>query len=169
MTTHSEPTPTPVVASALDAWRREHLGRLLLRAFQIFEGDMLAGLAENGIGGLRLSHFAVLRNTDRTGSRLTEIAARAGLTKQAIGPLVHELVTMGVLSMAPDPTDGRARMVRFTPAGERGLHTARSVYRRVFQRYTELVGDDCMDELVAHLVTFVVAAERPTVAAGEPR
>ena len=146
---------------SLDRWRREHLGRLLIRAFQVFEKDMLAGLEENGIQGLRMSHFAVLRNTEVAGSSLTEIARRAGLTKQAIGPLVHELVDAGVLEMTPDPSDGRAWLVRFTRAGAAGLHTARDVYDRVVASYAERVGKREMRELHDHLARFVTIAEKP--------
>ena len=45
--------------------------------------------------------------------RLTELARRVGVSKQAVGQLVDELVQMGALGRVPDPGDGRAKRIRF--------------------------------------------------------
>jgi len=126
---------------------------------------MLEELRRRGIEGLRMSHFAVLRNVDLGGSKLTEIARRAGQSKQAIGPLVHELVSLGVLTLEADPQDGRAWKVRFTPAGERGLRDAREGYGRLLGRYVDTLGERPMRELIARLASFVESAERTADAA----
>lgn len=55
------------------------------------------------------------------GTRLTELARRVGTSKQAVGQVVSELEDMGVLTREPDPEDGRAKRVCFTPAGRRSL------------------------------------------------
>src|SRR5919112_318167 len=49
------------------------------------------------------------------GSRLTDLAASAGLTKQAVGEAVSELEKQGYLERLPDPNDRRAKIIKLTP------------------------------------------------------
>jgi DNA-binding MarR family transcriptional regulator len=65
----------------------------------------------------RLAHTTLLPHIDLDGTRATEIARRAGITKQAVGQLVDDLARLGMLERAPDPDDGRAQLVRFTDEG----------------------------------------------------
>ncbi|HEY3537339.1 MAG TPA: MarR family transcriptional regulator [Trinickia sp.] len=99
------------------AWRQGNIGRLLNIAVQRFERRVLQLMGEAGYDGLSLSHMAVTRNLDVRGTRATEIAKRAGITKQFVGELIGQLEDVGLLERIPDPDDGRARITRFTPAG----------------------------------------------------
>jgi hypothetical protein len=60
---------------------------------------------------------AVFENLDPGGTRLTELAARAGITRQPMTKLVSVLKQQGYLERRPDPSDGRARIVRPTLTG----------------------------------------------------
>lgn len=71
------------------------------------------------IPGLRPSHYRLLDYTPADGIRLTDLAHRANMTKQALGEFVATLETAGLLHVAADPNDGRARLVTLTPEGER--------------------------------------------------
>jgi DNA-binding MarR family transcriptional regulator len=59
----------------------------------------------------------VFENLDPGGTRLTELAARAGITRQPMTKLVSVLKQQGYLERRPDPSDGRARIVRPTLTG----------------------------------------------------
>jgi DNA-binding MarR family transcriptional regulator len=59
----------------------------------------------------------VFENMEPDGIRLTALAARAGQTHQSMGEVVAELEQRGYVERAPDPDDGRARLVRLTDAG----------------------------------------------------
>ncbi len=48
---------------------------------------------------------------------MTTLAEKLGITKQAVGQIVAELESAGVLCLVPDPDDGRAKRVRFTADG----------------------------------------------------
>ncbi|GGX25623.1 transcriptional regulator [Pigmentiphaga litoralis] len=100
-----------------DQWRRHNVGRLLNNAVARFETRILALMAEAGHHECKLCHIQVTRNLDVDGTRLTDLAARAGITKQSMGALVAELETIGLVQRHDDPTDGRARIVSFTPEG----------------------------------------------------
>jgi DNA-binding MarR family transcriptional regulator len=100
-----------------DAWRATNLGRLLNQAAQRFEESVLAKMVAAGHGQFTLSHISVTRNLDAQGTRATEIARRAAITKQSLGELIIQLEKLGIVMREPDPTDGRAKIVRFTEHG----------------------------------------------------
>lgn len=101
-----------------EAWRRINIGRLLNNAVERFEGRVLSLLAERGQDWVRPSHISLTRNLDVAGTTATELARRAGMTKQAMAEIIGQCEALGVVERDPDPTDGRAKIVRFT---ERGL------------------------------------------------
>ena len=75
---------------------------------------------------------AVLSNLDLShGTRLVTIAERAGVTKQAIGPVVRELEAMGYVSTDADPSDGRAKLASLTPAGRQVIDQAQPIIDRI--------------------------------------
>jgi len=70
-----------------------------------------------GFADLRASHDCVFRYLDMAGSRLSALAERAGMTKQAIGQHVDYLSNRGYLERVADPSDRRAKLVRPTERG----------------------------------------------------
>jgi DNA-binding MarR family transcriptional regulator len=68
---------------------------------------------------LRPSQLRLLSLTPPAGLRLTDLAARAGMTKQALGEFVATLQGAGLVEVTPDERDRRVRLVRPTPAGRR--------------------------------------------------
>jgi len=122
-------TPRPTGAQARETFRAElerrkkdSVGQLLFRCARLFNEMALARVRER-LGGpkVRASHTGLFPFVDLEGTRLTELAARMGVSKQAAGQLVEELEQMGVLERVPDPVDGRAKLVRFSARGRRGL------------------------------------------------
>src|SRR3954452_19520060 len=111
-----------------EGWRLTHLGRLLGHAMRRFDDRVLSLMADNIDVPLALSnlaarsqvsaaHIHITRHLSLKGSRLTELAQRAGMSKQAMGDLVDQCEAWGLVARAPDPHDTRARLVRFTPTG----------------------------------------------------
>jgi len=94
------------------------LGRLFLAAHRTLAADLVLELEERGWPDLRASQAALILNVDRrSGTRLTELARRAGVTKQAMMVVVDELEVRGLVRRTPDPEDGRAKVVRLTARG----------------------------------------------------
>jgi DNA-binding MarR family transcriptional regulator len=108
--------------TSLDRTRHEHLGWLLGRADRLFAEGVTRAMHARGFAGVRLVHIALIRNVDEGGTRITEIARRAGMTKQATGQLVAEFVELGYIKVIVDPDDRRARIARYTAKGKRLLH-----------------------------------------------
>jgi DNA-binding MarR family transcriptional regulator len=108
-------------STSLDRVRHEHLGWLLGRADLRFAEGVTRAMHERGFAGIRLVHIALIRNVDENGTRITDIARRAGMTKQATGQLVAEFVELGYIRVVNDPADGRVKIARYTAKGKRLL------------------------------------------------
>jgi DNA-binding MarR family transcriptional regulator len=93
------------------------LGTLLSSAGARLGARLDAGLRDAGFPDLRAAHAAPFMVIDPGGTRASRLAERAGMTKQAMGELVAYLTRRGYLESVPDPTDGRARLVRPTERG----------------------------------------------------
>jgi DNA-binding MarR family transcriptional regulator len=70
------------------------------------------------------AHHPVFENIDREGTRLTVLAARAGMTHQSMGELVRTLERGGYLERRSDPSDGRATLVLLTAHGRAAARRA---------------------------------------------
>lgn len=68
-------------------------------------------------GSLSASHIHITRHLALEGSRLTELARRASMSKQAMGKLVDQCEAWGLVRRIGDPRDARARQIVFTPIG----------------------------------------------------
>ena len=86
------------------------------------------------------AHFKVIVNLRTSGSRLTELAARAGMSKQAMGKLVDELEAVGYVTRISDPDDGRARLVCFSKSGFQLLRDSLKITEEIWQEYEEILG-----------------------------
>ena len=99
------------------------LGALLRAPFDVLQEFVYRDLGEAGFSAVRPAHGAVLRNIAREGSRVTEMAERAGMTKQSMAELIEYLRARGYVELARDPSDGRAKLARLTAQGWK-LHDA---------------------------------------------
>jgi DNA-binding MarR family transcriptional regulator len=81
------------------------------------------------------------------GSRVTELADAAGMTKQSMGELVDYLEGRGYVRRHPDPRDGRARIVSPTEAGRRGIEAAVGCLAEIEADLAERMGEDELKRL----------------------
>jgi DNA-binding MarR family transcriptional regulator len=111
-----------------DRWRQSHLGHWLNLALEKFDARVLSLMAQNeevplalsnlaARGHLSASHTHITRHLARDGSRLTDLAQSANMSKQAMGKLVGECEAWGLVTRLPDPRDARSRRIVFTPVG----------------------------------------------------
>ena len=76
--------------------------------------------------GLARSHVLVFSHLDRNGTRPAEIARRAGISRQAVGQTVAQMRKLGLVKLAADPTNRRARLVQPTAKGRKALERSGS-------------------------------------------
>jgi len=130
------------------------LARLLLEARRAVASDLAADLQERGFDDLRPGHAAVFLSIDRrSGSRITDLAGEARLTKQALMALVDDLESSGYVRRVPDPADARAKLVRLTARGRRAAAEYRRAMTAIDQRTKRQLGDayDTMVEALEEL------------------
>jgi DNA-binding MarR family transcriptional regulator len=125
--THSH-DQAPSLAVRDDRWRETHLGRLLGHSMRRFDARVLSLMAHNEQVPLALSnlaardqisaaHIHITRHLSLQGSRLTDLAQAAGMSKQAMGNLVDQCEAWGLVKRTQDSRDARARVVEFTEDG----------------------------------------------------
>ena len=136
-----------------DGWRLTHLGRLLGHAMRRFDERVLYLMAHNIEVPLALSNLAarsqisaahvhVTRHLALQGTRLTELAQKAGMSKQAMGDLVDQCEAWGLVTREPDPRDARARLVQFTPTGLLWLQAFKDAVAQAEREFRQEVGQD---------------------------
>ena len=76
------------------------------------------------------------------GSRLSDLAAQAQVTKQTASLLVAALEREGLVERIPDPADRRARLIRLTQKGLTASAQAREVVMRVERSWTDHLGPE---------------------------
>lgn len=135
------PDPTHARVEPPEAFKRFHIGILFQRLSRDFERRVRATLRERGHTGLQPSHQAVFVGLGASGTRLTELAARASMTKQAMGQLVDDLERLGYVERVPDPRDGRAKIVRFTDTGNAFLRDTADVFTDIWAEYASMLGE----------------------------
>jgi DNA-binding MarR family transcriptional regulator len=148
-------------ARRLEAAKHASTGQLLLRAARLFNETAIERVRATRRNGFRLAHTQLFPHIDLKGTRLTEIAARAGITKQAVGQIVAELEEEGMLERRPDPSDGRAKLVRFTPKGRRALLDGIGVLKSLEDELSAEIGERNMRALRRGLLSLLTALEEP--------
>jgi DNA-binding MarR family transcriptional regulator len=160
-----------------DGWRERHLGYLLGQAARRFDERALALMASNVEVPLALAnlaaraqvsaaHIHITRHLARDGSRLTDLAARAGMSKQAMGDLVSQCEAWGLVTRAHDARDRRARQVAFTPTGLAWLQAFKDAVQQAQEEFRAEVGAEVatvvMIGLEAYATDVAPAAVRLT-------
>jgi DNA-binding MarR family transcriptional regulator len=143
---------------------------LLQLTHDVFERELYPALQAAGYGDLRPGHACVFGTITPEGARLTVLADRAQLTKQAVGEVVSELEQRGYVERVPDPSDGRAKIIRLTERGEAAWKVGWSVLQEIRGRWEQRYGKErvaTMIDLLGEIVRdemFTAAAPRAAAA-----
>ncbi|MFC4585261.1 MarR family winged helix-turn-helix transcriptional regulator [Sphaerisporangium corydalis] len=118
------------------------LPTLLTQAKDIAVDKLHQRLADEGFEGIRYVHGSVFRFIGPEGSRLTTLAERSGLTKQAIGEVVSELERHGYVERVADSDDRRAKIIRLTDQGTMAQVAAAQILTDIEWRWSLSLGQD---------------------------
>ena len=94
------------------------MGHILETAARLFNERALRAVHDAGYSEVRETWLALIRHLEPEGVRSSVLADRLNRSRQAAGQLVSDLERLGYLERVPDPTDGRAKLVRMTVRGE---------------------------------------------------
>jgi DNA-binding MarR family transcriptional regulator len=135
--------PLPGSAGA----ERPNVGILVRVPYQAVVERVSAGLAAAGFDDLRPAHTAVFQHIRAEGSRLTELAERAQITKQSMGYLVDHLEERGYLERRPDPSDRRAALICLTERGWDQVRAALAIIAELEDTWRRALGPKRMEQL----------------------
>ncbi len=116
--------------------------RLLSVAFDDFCTLLERRLADTPYDDIRISHGCVFGNIDPEGTRLTDLAERARMTKQSVGEVTSDLEQRGYVERVPDPSDGRAKIIRLTERGRAAQSLGIGLIDEIEQEWAERFGAD---------------------------
>jgi DNA-binding MarR family transcriptional regulator len=116
---------------------------LLDYAHDEFVQELGRRVATTEYSDIRVTHGCVFGNIDpESGSRLTDLADRAHMTKQSVGEVVTDLEQRGYVERVPDPDDGRAKIIRLTERGHAALGVGRGLIDDIERDWAEQFGEE---------------------------
>lgn len=149
-----------------EAAKHQSVGQLLFKAARLWNEAAIQRVRAMGEPRLRVAHTAVFPHLDiDSGTRLTELARRMGVSKQAAQQLIDDLCEMGLVARVPDPTDKRANRVVWTARGQQGLMRGLGVLTEMERELAAAVGEARMDQLRTGLWALLDALDTPAESA----
>ena len=126
---------------------KQNLGLLCYYPARAMEARVFAAIAEAGFTDLTIAQGRVAARIGPPGTRVTELAEQAGVTKQTAGYLVDQLERAGYVRRIPDPADARARLVQIADRGEAVREVARATEAAVEAEWTAHLGPRATEQL----------------------
>jgi DNA-binding MarR family transcriptional regulator len=115
------------------------------RASRALQSDMVREAQSRGYEWAKYAHNAVFGTLGEDGDRATDMATRAGITRQSMGEIIRELVGLGILEMQQDPADRRAKLVKYTAEGKAMASTGYEHIIDLERRFAEEFGQEEYD------------------------
>ena len=149
------------------AEERQNLGLLCFYPARAMEFRVFEALAEAGFADLSIAQGRVAARIGPGGTRVTELAEQAGVTKQTAGYLVDQLERAGYVRRVPDPTDARARLVQIAERGVAVREVAKATEAEVEAEWAAHLGPRVTDQLRRALTRLRDVVD-PFMEDGEP-
>jgi DNA-binding MarR family transcriptional regulator len=124
----------------MDDEQRVDLGVSLFIPYRYAEDRVFRALQDAGFDDWTLAQCRVFQRVAPDGSRLTDLADQAQMTKQSAGVLVDQLERLGYVRRVPDPADGRARLIVIEQRGRRAVEVAAATRDEIFSEWKAYLG-----------------------------
>ena len=93
--------------------------------------------------------------------RITELARRLDISKQVVSQTIAELELRDVVETIPDPSDGRARLARFTNKGKLAILQGLGILRGIETDIEREIGKAKFEALHEALLALEAMLEPP--------
>lgn len=127
------------------------LATLMFVSYRAMDERVRLAMREAGYD-VTVAQSRIAQRIAEEGTRLTELADRAQVTKQTASLLVAALEREGLVERVPDPADGRARLIRLSARGQEAAARAKEVVLGVEREWTEHLGPELSEQLREGLV-----------------
>ena len=125
-------------------------GQLLRRPYEALLARIHAEGDARGYTDTRVAWGTnVFEHLREGGLRLTELAKLSHTSKQAMRYTISRLAAAGYVEHVPDPTDGRAKIIRFTERGWQLRQDADEVLAGIEQECVQVLGEEKMRQFEA--------------------
>lgn len=124
-----------------------NLGLLLFIPYRALENRVFENLERAGFEGMTVARGRLFQRIRPEGSRLTDLAEQAQVSKQAASGLVEELERAGYVMRVPDPTDARARLICVAPRGAAAVEAAAVAVAQVEAEWAQHLGQRRIGQL----------------------
>jgi len=131
------------------------VGRLLLRAAREFSREICHELSERDHPELKPGHALLVANLEKEGVRVSTLAERAEISKQAMGQLIREMEALGYVTRAVDKADKRAVLILPTERGQQLLEDVAQVARIIEARQKQKIGEHELIQLRETLLKWL--------------
>lgn len=135
----------------------DHMLALLGRMIDGFRRELLELRLPAPARGLRSSQLRLLSMTPTEGMRVTDLARRVGMTKQALGEFANDLEERGLLESLQDPADRRVRILRPTRRGRAAIAAGERAIAEIESEWRARLGARRWDQLRRLLVEAEVS------------
>jgi len=124
-----------------------NLGLLCYIASRAMETRVFGALAAAGFDDITTAQGRLFARIGPRGTRVTDLAEQARITKQTAGFLIDQLQRAGYVRRVPDPADARARLVQIAPRGQAAVAVARAAEAEVEAEWTRHLGKQGASQL----------------------
>ena len=124
----------------MDDEQRVDLGVSLFIPYRYTEDRIFRAIQDAGFDDWTLAQARVFQRVAPDGSRLTDLADQAQMSKQSAGVLVDQLERLGYVRRVPDPTDGRARLIVIEDRGRRAAEVATATLNEILSEWKAYLG-----------------------------
>ena len=128
-----------------------NIGLLLYIPYRALEDRVFEAVVAAGFTDITVAQSRVFQRISSRGSRLTELADVAKVTKQTASALVEALERGGYVERVPDPSDARARLIRVAPRGAAATEVARAEIEIIEAEWRRELGPARYDRLARDL------------------
>jgi len=126
--------------NGMDEARPVDLGVALFVSYRYMEDRIFRAVQDAGFDDWTLAQVRVFQRIAADGSRLTDLADQAQMSKQSAGVLVDQLERLGYVRRVPDPTDGRARLIVIEQRGRRAAAVATATSSEILSEWKAFLG-----------------------------
>jgi DNA-binding MarR family transcriptional regulator len=116
------------------------LGVALFIPYRYMEDRIFRAIQDAGFDDWTLAQVRVFQRLAPDGSRLTDLADQAQMSKQSAGVLVDQLERLGYVRRILDPTDGRARLIVIEERGRRAAEVAMTTSNEILSEWLAFLG-----------------------------